>query len=392
LTPKISRSTSVPIVTAVNDVREPDTAGKGTPAPTPTQPAVWTLASFARRELEGAVSSTVSSVPDVPTVSQRISTPLTADPVSTPYTGQPSLVEQVLVAGLQLAHVVLGFFGAGNPPQVEIPFFNDGPPPFFATLGLNVQRTEFDGMPVYTLQQPGSTSDKVIVALHGGAYVGQINLFHWITYADMARDTGATVVVPIYPLAPDGTASVVVPETADLLSQLIDEHGAENVSVVGNSAGGGLALAAVQELVRRGAATPGRMVLLDPWLDVTVSDPASNTISDPILNAADLRNDGVLWAGDLSPTDPLVSPLNGSLAGLPPTYVYSGSMDLLSPQTLRLRDLASAQGLTNFTFILRNGEIHDWPIFPFLPEAITDLPTIESQLLGTDTTQQATAV
>jgi acetyl esterase/lipase len=242
-------------------------------------------------------------------------------------------------------------------------------------------------MPVYTLQQPGSTSEEVIVGLHGGAYVGQISLFQWWTYADMARDTGATVVVPVYPLAPEGTAAVVVPKMADLLSQLIDQHGSENVSILGDSAGGGLALAAVQELVRRGSPTPSRMVLLGPWLDATVSDPESDTIPDPILDADVLRDAGVLWAGGLNPADPLVSPLNGSLSGLPPTWVYTSSLDLLAPQTLRLREQALAEGLTNFTFVLRKGEIHVWPTYPFLPETAADLSDIESQLLGTEVKQ-----
>ena len=54
----------------------------------------------------------------------------------------------------------------------------------------------------------------------------------------MARNTGATVIVPIYPLAPQGTAATVVPAMADLISSQIDQHGAENVSVYGDSAGG----------------------------------------------------------------------------------------------------------------------------------------------------------
>ena len=68
----------------------------------------------------------------------------------------------------------------------------------------------------------------------------------------MARDTGATVVVPLYPLAPQGTAATDVPAMADLISSQIDQHEAKNVSVYGDSSGSGLALAAVQELVRRG--------------------------------------------------------------------------------------------------------------------------------------------
>ena len=122
-------------------------------------------------------------------------------------------------------------------------------------------------MPVWTLQSPGSSSGKTVVAIHGGAFVVQPNIFHWLDYAAMARDTGATVVVPIYPLAPQGTAATVVPAMADLISSQIDQHGAENVSVYGDSAGGGMALAAVQELVRRGDPVPSHMVLISPALD-----------------------------------------------------------------------------------------------------------------------------
>ena len=68
------------------------------------------------------------------------------------------------------------------------------------------------------------------------------------------------MVLPIYPLAPVGSGATVVPEMADLLTQLIDQHASQNVSVLGDSAGGGLALAAVQQLVLRGEPTPGSMV------------------------------------------------------------------------------------------------------------------------------------
>ena len=100
----------------------------------------------------------------------------------------------------------------------------------------------------------------------------------------MARNTGATVIVPIYPLAPQGTAATVVPAMADLISSEIDQHGAENVSVYGDSAGGDIALAAVQELVRRGDPVPSHLVLISPALDLTLSNPAIQFIDDPILN------------------------------------------------------------------------------------------------------------
>jgi acetyl esterase/lipase len=282
-----------------------------------------------------------------------------------PYTGQPPN-HAVEIGLIQLA----GYLTMGIP--------NNGKPPAFLRLGLTVTRSLVNGTPVYTLKSPGSTSQEAIIALHGGGYVNEISTIQWIGYAILARDTKATVVVPVYPLAPKGTAAVVVPQVAGIIAQAITDRGADNVSVLGDSAGGGLALAAVQELVRNGSATPSRMVLLSPWLDVTISDPESEEIHEPAISKAELRHDGLLWAGDLDANDPLVSPINGSLDGLPDTYVYAGSRDYLSPQTIRLSEKAPE----NFTFILRYGEIHDWASYFFLPTAIADRPAIKRQLLG----------
>jgi acetyl esterase/lipase len=128
------------------------------------------------------------------------------------------------------------------------------------------------------------------------------------------------------------------------------------------------------------------MVLLAPWLDVTMSDPLSARIADPLLTIRSLRKFGSEWAGSLDPADPIVSPLFGSLEGLPPTTVFSGSLDMLAPDTLRLRDRTIAEGLTNFSFVLRKGLIHDWPIFSFLPEAFSVRPQVYSALLSTPAT------
>jgi len=388
---------------------------------TPVEPpTLWTLAAFARREFERSTSNqspnvnplsgqiTNGLITDTPTlksesteavITRNIGAPtldvsdltpnaqLNAAAVEDPWTGEPSIVAQFFIGVQRVLGGVGKLFGAqstlsfGAAPNFLGPLLASDTPPWFTTLGLNVQSSEFEGMPVWTLQSPGSTSDKTVVAIHGGAYVYKPTLFHWLDYAAMARDTGATIIVPIYPLAPQGTAATVVPQTADLISYEIDQRGAENVSVYGDSAGGGLALAAVQELVRRGDPVPGRMVLISPWLDVSMSDPASQTIDDPILNYAELQRFGLLWAGDLDPADPRVSPLFGSLEGLPPTAVYSGSLDLLSPDTLRLRERALAEG-ADITFVLRKGEPHVWPTaFTFLvPEALAVRPDIYQQL------------
>jgi len=259
-------------------------------------------------------------------------------------------------------------------PMVGSLLGGSGAPSPLVTLGLNVESSEYDGWQVYTLT-PASPSGQQVVALHGGAYVGQVNILQWITYANMARETGATVVVPLFPLAPEGTAGTVVPKVADFISAQIAENGAENVSVLGDSSGGQIALSAVQLMVQQGATVPGHMVLISPVLDNTFSNPNIALVDDPLVSVAHGRENAPLWAGGLPLTDPLVSPIYGSLDGLPPTAIYSGSLSLLAPDALLLQQQAQAQG-SPFTFVFARGQIEDWILFFFLPDAQKELPGI----------------
>ncbi|WKG04024.1 alpha/beta hydrolase fold domain-containing protein [Mycolicibacterium sp. HK-90] len=322
------------------------------------------------------------------------------------FTGQPSVVERLFVGGLRLINPILRMAGIElTGSSASIPFISDGTPPFFLTYGLTVSSGEYDGWKVWTLT-PANPSGKVVVAVHGGAFVSQVNIFQWWTYTDMARDTGATVVVPLYPLAnaegTGGTAKTVVPTMADFIADQVAEHGAGNVSVLGDSVGGTIALAAAQELVRRcngdeaclSQTLPGHMVLISPFLDLSMSNPNIALVDDPLLSADSSRNYAKLWAAGLGTPDdpdgtknPLASPLYGSLEGLPPTTVYTGSLDMRAPDVLLLQQLAAATPGTDFEFELRNGAIHDWVIFAFLPDAVAERPGMYEHLGIAGTTE-----
>jgi triacylglycerol lipase len=226
-------------------------------------------------------------------------------------------------------------------------------------LGETVQHTTYDGMSVVQIT-PAHPSGNYVVAIHGGAFIFPPSIFHWLDYTVTAYQTGATFEVPIYPLLQQGgTAGTVVPAMAGLLCMEIAQHGGPHVSVLGDSAGGNLALAAAEYLANHGEPEPASMVLLSPWLDVTFSNPNIGFVHDPLLPIGPGQQIGKAWAGQLSVTDPEVSPLYGLVSGLPPTYVYSGSLDSLAPDVLVLQQEAVALH-DPFNFVLANGEIHDW--------------------------------
>jgi len=382
-----------------NAVVNPFAAGApGAPVEPPT---MWTLLAFVRRKFEPTVSNesptvnplagqiTNGLVTDAPTLNGQAIDPAIIDNIGAPtpapatFTGQPSVLSQVFTGFYRVVGAVGDFLGVDLATPLGHLLSSDRPP-WLTTLGLNVQRSEFEGMPVWTLQSPGSTSEKTVVAIPGSAFIWPPTLFHWLNYAAMARKTGATVAVPIYPLVPlGGSAGTVVPTIADLISWQIAEHTAEHVSVYGDSLGGAIGLAAVQELVRRGDPVPSHIVLISPALDLTFSNPAIQFVDDPVFSGlffSNVRKNAQLWAGDLGLTDSLVSPLFGSLAGLPPTALYFGSVEIFAPDGLVLQDKALATPGADFTFILRKGELHIWAVNTILPETKAVLPDIYQQL------------
>jgi len=255
---------------------------------------------------------------------------------------------------------LLALFASDIPPLSW--FAGNSPPRLLPMLlGETVQHNTYNGMSVVQITPAHPTGDYV-VAIHGGAFITPPSIFHWLDYTVTAYQTGATIEVPIYPLLQQGgTAGTVVPNMAGFISMEIAAHGASHVSVIGDSAGGNLALAAAEYMVAHGDPVPASMVLLSPWLDV-------GQVGGQI---------GKVWAGNLSLTNPEVSPLYGSLSGLPPTYVYSGSLDQLATQAFVLQQEAVAQGVP-MSFILGNGQIHDWILLT--PGGPRHWPQIDQEL------------
>jgi triacylglycerol lipase len=278
------------------------------------------------------------------------------------FIGTPSRAARRAAAVLRGVTAVTDVLGVDFSTQIT-PLIASPHPPSWLMAGVHVHRDIFQGWPVYVLTSKDERQhNSRVVALHGGAYVVEPTVNHWAAYAEIARRNRCAVVIPIYPLAstPQGRAATVIPALADFLTMQVRQHGDDNIAVYGDSAGGAMALAAAQILVETGRATPRSMVLISPWLDATMTNPAINAIDDPVLRSTSLRTAGQQWAGTLALTDPLVSPLYGSMTGLPPTTIYCGNRELFAADVLRLRQQAESTPGHTFTFVLRDGAIHDW--------------------------------
>jgi acetyl esterase/lipase len=241
--------------------------------------------------------------------------------------------------------------------QVQTPASFEPP----SLKGVTVERTDVAGWPVFTVSTSSTTGrGSRAVYFHGGSFVYEISPQHWTLVADLVRSTGATILVPIYPLAPVATASAIVPLAADLA--------AEADVILGDSAGGDIALAAAMVVRDRTGRGP-RTILISPVLDVGLTDPrvAELEQNDPWLAIAGARYANDLYRGELAATDPLVSPIYGSLEGLGPITLFSGTRDMLNADATRLVALAASVG-HDLDYYEAPGMIHVYPLLP-IPEA-----------------------
>jgi epsilon-lactone hydrolase len=244
-----------------------------------------------------------------------------------------------------------------------------GPPRRIAAR-FEVRRSEPTGgagVPWFELRVPGAEPQRTVLYLHGGGYVSGLDRFHWRYAARLAARPGVRVVLPDYPLTPTHTWRDSLPALVVLFERLAVEspHG---VVLMGDSAGGGLAVALAQQVGARPGPQPTHLVAFAPWVDLTGETPGTQEAarSDPWLTLSKLRLYGQWWgAGD--PHAPEGSPLFGDMRRLPPTLVLCGTRDLLAPQSRALVARAEAAGVP-VTYVEEPGLLHVYPVLP-VPEA-----------------------
>jgi monoterpene epsilon-lactone hydrolase len=234
--------------------------------------------------------------------------------------------------------------------------------------GCDVTTLQGTDFPVFDLRARGTSPERTVLYLHGGGFVSGIDRFHWRYAASLARATGARIVVPAYPLTPRHTWRDCHAALLDLFERLAIESPG-GAALMGDSAGGGLALTLAQQVARRPGPQPTHLVLVSPWVDLVGSTPGTSQAAarDRWLTLSKLRLYGSWWAGDDDPARPEVSPLHGNYVGLPRTLVMCGTRDLLLPQVREAVRRATAAGVP-VTYREEPDLIHVYPVLP-VPEA-----------------------
>jgi len=221
----------------------------------------------------------------------------------------------------------------------------------------------------YRLQPKNQASEHWIFYLHGGAYVQGFQNIHWKFFKEIIKKTNHNIIALDYPLLPNHSSTDMYQMIKDVYFNLIEKVGSNHITLMGDSAGGGLALGFVQMLKKENKALPKQIILLSPWLDITLENPLIQKIQpyDPILKASSLKKIGEILSKDQDPKDFHLSPIYGSLEGLDRISIFTGTYDILLSDARALKSKIEQKG-NHINYFEYLNMPHVW-MFLGLPES-----------------------
>ncbi|UXR69360.1 MULTISPECIES: alpha/beta hydrolase [unclassified Staphylococcus] len=210
----------------------------------------------------------------------------------------------------------------------------------------NLVKDTFDEMQVFRFNFGHHIKNKILY-IYGGTFVLQPSAFHWRFMDKLAYETLHEVVMPIYPKAPANTYRETHAAIEEAYRRLLKETEPENIVIMGDASGGNMGLSFVQSLLKQDELPlPGKLYLISPWLDLSLSNPDITEQvqkQDPIQNIFTLQEVAKVWADDLERKDPRISPMYGSVRGLPPVYMFGGTSEIFYPDMCRLSNYFDAE-------------------------------------------------
>ncbi len=212
-----------------------------------------------------------------------------------------------------------------------------------------VDAKQFMGRDIFILTPKNRQATETrILYLHGGSYMAQTSQKHWEFLKQLVIDTGATIILPDYPLTPKYNYKDVFQMMIPLYKEMIDQVDSKNFILMGDSAGGGMGLALEERIGEDNLPMPAKTILISPWLDVRLTNPQIEEVqeNDKELNKEALKLAGIAYSGgEEGRNSYLVNPIEGDLSKLQNITILTGTYDILNPDVKVLKEKADKIGV-----------------------------------------------
>ena len=233
----------------------------------------------------------------------------------------------------------------------------------------HIETKTFFSRTVYYINLNNDLNQTIIFYMHGGAYVHGLSKMHYALFKKLIKYTQCVLVAPDYPLVPKASVDDIYLFLETSYLDLIKAHPKSKVILMGDSAGGGLALGLAMHLYKKHQIKDHQVMLLSPWLDISMENPRIKEIEDqdPILNLETLQCVGKMYARDLNIKDERLSPIYGSFECIQKIDLWTGTKDILYADALELEEKLKEQKhkLKVYTY---DDMLHTWMFFG-LPES-----------------------
>ncbi|MCH8298515.1 MAG: alpha/beta hydrolase [Chloroflexi bacterium] len=237
---------------------------------------------------------------------------------------------------------------------------------------IETQRVGVNGVPAEWISAPESQESRVVLYLHGGGYLFGSVRTHRVMLAHLARAAKARVLAIDYRLAPEIPFPAPVEDSVSAYQWLLSQGVSPRKIVFGgDSAGGGLVVAAMVALRSVGEPMPAAGVCISPWADMEATGRSytTNAENDPSVSRERILKIAGAYLDGKDPKAPLASPIHADLTGLPPLLLQVGGIEVLLDDSTALKSRAKEAGVS-VEMEVWDDMPHVWHHYaPILPEA-----------------------
>ena len=242
---------------------------------------------------------------------------------------------------------------------------------FTIDVPARYSRVNAGGVTAEWVAAEGASESRVVLYFHGGGYIIGSPRTHRAMLAHLSRDSASRVLALDYRLAPEHPFPAPVEDAVASYKWLLSEgFDPARITLGGDSAGGGLTVAAMVQIRYLGLPMPAAGVCISPWVDMEGLGESMETraAADPMVGKENLMISAKTYLGGADPRAPLAAPLYADLRGLSPILIQVGDAEVLLDDSTRLAGVAREAGV-EVKMDVWDDMIHVWHLFaPILPE------------------------